>query len=551
MKLSDNDQVDPKIMKKLFSREEIDRILEKGFPSETELSGFPLGEKLIKLDKRAWTTDMRAIDFKSDEMPKIIPYIDSRQKLQEEIEGFERIISRMSNNNSEKAKYISQIVNNRKEISKIARQINDKAISMGRILAEEKIGELYYCHIRNATEGVRKLTTFTKKDKLEEKISIEADLNEECIRDFTTFLQNLDTELRSFLRFAALYHDIGKYYHRDRHPVLGKHLLESLNEEERRKFLSLFKDNEEVFYQLLELVGHHDVFGMLCTGEASRTSLIDSSALRLSHVEISKKLIDCLVILNLGDIYGSIGGIPGERLKMITSDWLYFRKTLSEYIDKKFSKRQIEDSFIENEQEPENTAERIKRLLISMIMYSKRGLDESEKASYDRKEILKKISSDDIIRSALVKQLGTSLSSFCSDFALVCKLDYMLRFLNNLANDWITYWENHPANDLNSVSAENYQKPENIQDLCKMLSPSCVEGLAVVLIEILSRLVCGYSDLTRTKEGRKRRIGLELMGLSRSKDIGDRVIALIVNDNEIRAEGMNWISDEATSWYLS
>ena len=35
-----------------------------------------------------------------------------------------------------------------------------------------------------------------------------------------------------FLRLAALYHDVGKTIHRERHGVLGKHLLETLSDDE-------------------------------------------------------------------------------------------------------------------------------------------------------------------------------------------------------------------------------------------------------------------------------------------------------------------------------
>jgi hypothetical protein len=530
----------------LLKRDEIDLILKDRFPTAEELLRFPLGKELDILERRAWTRTMRAIDFEKDKMVNILRDIKSREEIILRIESHERDAAKLKSSR-ENPRIMKAIGSLRKRVEYLTINIDKEVRKQNKMLSQENISEIYYCHIRNAVAGVRILTKFDQKDNLDDKIVLAVDLQKPHISQFLDFLRNMKPEIRKFLRIVSLYHDIGKVYHRDRHPVLGRHLLESLSDKNRRDFLDLFKGEEEVFYQMLELVGHHDVFGMLCTGEASRTSLIDSSSLKLSDIETAENLIDGLVILNLGDIYGSIGIIPEERFDMIVSDWAYFKNVLQDSHKKNLSKRQIEENIIEKEQEPEMAAERIKRLLISMIMYSDRAKIEAQKASYDRKKILDAISSDDIIRSALVKQLGSSLSVFCSDFALVCKLDYMLRFLNSLANKWIDHCIGEYTNSLRQKG----NKTINVSkiEFDNILTVSCIENMAVILIEILNRLVSGYSDLTRTRDNKRRRIGLELMGLSRSNDIGIRVIQLIIDG--IRAEGMNWIADEATSWYLS
>lgn len=526
-----------------LNRAQIDDILERGYPTYEQLGQFPLGDKLQKLETRAWTRDMRAIDFKPEDMTSMQETIDEREEAQRMVETKDKEIARLrasGRSPSQLETAIKEVVALREAVENLTKSLDTQIRSARKMLPHERISEIYQCHIRNALHGVRLLTTMEDNDKLEERVVLEIDLRKPHILTFHNFLTKMNKQTRKFLRLVALYHDIGKVYHRDRHPVLGKHLLESLNEESRRDFLVLFEKEQDAFYRMLELVGHHDIFGMLCTGEASRASLIDSTSLRLSDLKVAEMLIDGLVVINLGDIYGSIGMIPEERADMIISDWAYFKGILRMAETKSLSKRQIEETIIEDEQEPEKATERIRRLLISMIMYSSRVRVEAGKPSFDRRSLLNGISSYDVVRSALVKQLGSSLTGFCSDFALVCKLDYMLRFLNALADELLD----------RCTKESKHAPPENGEiDFAAAISPSSVEGIAVILVEILNRLVAGYSDLTRTRDGRRRRIGLELMGLSRSGDIGKRVIELVVDG--IRAEGMNWIADEATCWYLS
>lgn len=131
-----------------------------------------------------------------------------------------------------------------------------------------------------------------------------------------------------------------------------------------------------------------------------------------------------------------------------------------------------------------------------------------------------------MIRSTFVKQLGPELQVFCRDFALVCKLDYNLRFVTSLSEEWIR---------------RNGITTDTVAD-CQL------DTLAIILLEILIRLVRCYSDLTRQRDGRWGRIGFELLGLSRSKEISDHIIERLLS-GERRAEGINWIADEITAWY--
>ena len=81
-------------------------------------------------------------------------------------------------------------------------------------------------------------------------------------------LQNL------FLELQLLYHDIGKLLSVDHHVSRGVHLIRDTNESDRSSVERLFDSlwDRRCFWALL---GHHDIFGCLCTGEAAYSALID------------------------------------------------------------------------------------------------------------------------------------------------------------------------------------------------------------------------------------------------------------------------------------
>jgi hypothetical protein len=54
--------------------------------------------------------------------------------------------------------------------------------------------------------------------------------------------------------------------------------------------------------------------------------------------------------------------------------------------------------------------------------------------------------------------------------------------------------------------------------------------------------------LTCQKGQRQRRIGIELLGVTRSQLILSRIIELLLSDR--KAEGINWVVDEVTAWYF-
>lgn len=450
--------------KKFETLSACDEILKEGYPSQKELGRFPLGEKLKELDHFAWTTTARIIKLKQEELD--LHKTELELKLRK-----------------------------------------DK-----RMLAEENLGDVYHHHIEKVMEAINCLM---KSDLIYDSAVGASEWAKPPANDFKiSFLDKLDSYTRMFLRFVALYHDIGKVIHRERHPVLGRHLLESLCDKDRNQFRAILRnENSDWFYLMVQLVGQHDLFGVLNTGEASKLVLID--ALRLRN---AVSAISYLATLNLADIKGTIDKITPGIIRTVTFDWKFMQSLLfqQESAGVVFYRSDLEKKILMEAQEEEHTTERIKRL-ITTTFYRLRDCSEEGKC------ILAESVTNDLVLDALKNRLGPELLVFCYYFALVCKFDYTLRFFQKLVGEW--YARNKTTNG-------EYD----------------VREIAAICVEVLVRLVDNYKDLTRQREGWPRRIGIELLGLTRSDVISDRVIDLLLSQRH--TEGVNWIADEATAWYF-
>ena len=445
--------------------EDYDRILIHGYPSHRDLARFPLGNMLKQLDLLAWSATARNIELSDDE-PDYPTKRDLEQHLKE----------------------------------------------ANRMLPSENLGEIYRTHIKGVMKGINYLTGnhFTEIFPIKG-----ADYARSPYKEYVEFLNGLSEDLKRFLRFVAFYHDIGKVIHRDRHPVLGKHVLESLSDDDTRQLKETLRiSGEDWLYLMIQLIGHHDLFGVLCTGEGSRPVLLD--ALRLKK---ARTAIGCLATLNLADIYGTLGKITPTILETVLGDWLFVINLLDGQSAQEIAYRSVlEKEILSQSQEQESTTERIRRLIITAVDMV-RNANEADKITLTRS-----ITSD-VVLDALKNRLGPELIVFCYDFALVCKFDYTLRFIVNLVSRWI-------YNQMQASSAQDID----------------VKGIAAIIVEILARLVTNYRDLTRHREGWPRRIGIELLTLTRADEISERVIDLLLSDR--RTEGVNWIADEATAWYF-
>ena len=465
------------------SLDDVNLILSAGYPSNADLGRFPLAELLQRLDRLAWTQTARVIELQDPEpdLPK--------------------------------------------------RDLEKRLIQQLRLLPSEKLGEVYRQHAKRTMEGINLLI-----ERRHDDVVRGANWNEPPLSDFltqllTTWVQN-NQEVASFLRLVALYHDIGKVFHRDRHAILGRHIIESPPnpnaDDDLRKFHRILGDDDELFSQMIRLIGYHDLYGVLCTGEASRPVLIDVAGFKPDAD--AWKALGYLFVLNIADIYGTLPDFVPSKLDMMAEDWSFVSGLLPSSGDSFIYRKVFENRIFEDSQHPAYAAERIWRLLTAALLMlpvkssTEQGLFDTEA---ERQRFTDKVTPG-VVRDALTAELGPGLGSFCNDFALVCKFDYTLRFIVRLSHAWVSH-----QFDLRERRDTDQLLPSE---------------LAAIVVELFVRLVNNYRDLTVHRRGWSQRIGIELMGLTRSREIEQRVIDLLLGPR--RAEGINWAADEATAWYF-
>jgi hypothetical protein len=560
----------------------IDDILRnKGYPSRQELQNFPLGELLLVLDSSAWTSGGRAVELYEKENPNSRDLGKDEQDL---------------------------------SIPELEERLREQE----RILNNEKITEVYRHHIIYVIKASVLLTT-NAYHRILEKSDI---WSAEPFAAYGQFLQSKnsdsllgpnDSYFRKFLRFAALYHDIGKTINRERHGLLGKHLLETLSDAHTAEIRNLLRfDGDDYFPLLIELTGYHDLFGTLCTGEASRSVLLD--AMRLKE---PAKVLGCQATLNIADIYSTLKAknlAMDERIfKTVLEDWKFMVDCIKEEKQREpvLFQTGMEKTVLFYSQQRHYAAERIQRLLVSAIFMiteikgmwgtqaDQHAIDEAlnriaqkldregepvtvqelkwlaakvaRKTSRNKLEncialigkeqpvdrelvdVLLEIRGEcsvtqdelkswakritaDVLIDALRKRLGPRLVDFCDCFALVCKFNYALRFIQPLVTAWIN----------EKVAFLRVQ--DRLDDPKQVFEMIDVREIATVIVEIFSRIMENYQDLTYQKGQRQRRIGIELLGVTRSSLIMNRIIELLLSDR--KAEGVNWVVDEATAWYF-
>jgi hypothetical protein len=560
----------------------IDEILRnKGYPSRHELLNFPLGELLLSLDSSAWTSNGRAVELYERDNP------NSRDLGKDE-----------------------------QELS--VPELEERLREQGRILNNEKIAEVYRHHIVYVVKASVLLTTNSYSRILEP-----SDIwTREPFTAYGHFLQSKNTAgflgpadgyFRKFIRFAALYHDIGKTINRERHGLLGKHLLETLSDENTAELRELLRFEGNDFFPLfIELIGHHDLFGTLCTGEASRTVLLD-----VMRQKDPAMVFGCQATLNIADIYSTLkakGLAMDLRIfQTVLEDWKFMADCINEgkQRDPVLFQTGIEKSVIFYAQQREYAAERIRRMLVSAIFMiteikgmwgTQADQDAIEDAlnriaqKLDRQnepvtvqelkwlaaKVARKTSRNklenctallekglsvereladalmdvrgecsvtqdelkswaqrittEVVVDALRKRFGPRLVDFCDCFALVCKLNYALRFIQPLVTAWID----------EKVAFLRVQ--DRLDDPKLVFEVIDVREIAQTIVEIFSRIMENYESLTYHKGQRQRRIGIELLGVTRSPLILDRIIGLLLSER--KAEGINWVVDEATAWYF-
>lgn len=355
----------------LLTREEANTILANGYPSDEELSRFPLGKVL-----------------------KEIPDVDPRWGMQNE--GKPGHSHRVMDG-------INILLSNNPEC--ISKQWSN-GICMQDTLA-----------FTQAYSAI-----FGDKEPKQNRKRIER----YCQFDFEEVAQ-------PFLRLLAMYHDIGKAVIAERHPTVGWHLVQDVYREEVlytlypfllgrdyrkwQKDLDAAKGNvrkivSEEEMRLLRIfevvICYHDYFGVLSTGEASLPVMVDLIELRGTEVQDAQELFSMLMLISLADVYASIEEVLPKKVELYCTDWRMLCETIKEV---EGDRGMFFTHLVERSQHPTVTIDRLWRLMFEAC--PKEWRDEV---------------TPDMIQRIFREVALSRINPFVKNYALFCKLDYCLGF---------------------------------------------------------------------------------------------------------------------------
>jgi hypothetical protein len=328
---------------------------------------------------------------------------------------------------------------------------------------------------------------------------------------------------KQFLRVAALYHDIGKVLSSDHHVTRGVHYMRDVNEEDRRLIESLFNNmwDRRSFWSVLE---HHDIFGVLCTGEASMPSLADivgwtaEGFADINAGQSTPVIISFLLWLNIADSNASLikplNGITTVEAERYLRDWsrvISWILTASKGGSYNLTRDKFKNMTLDLASRPHRTIQRISRLVSSCYRMNGKKVDNAV---------------DEIITTLVEQELlalhGPRLQRFCYKLARFVKFDYALRFFSLLMKKELGRGKK------NGASQEDVLK--------KAIAATCA---------ILDRIVEEYGHLVDRDPLGSPRLGVDMSKLMNPSEIGD---AICDSFKKSQARALRWIIDEIGVW---
>ncbi|GIK42050.1 MAG: hypothetical protein BroJett011_58830 [Chloroflexota bacterium] len=304
---------------------------------------------------------------------------------------------------------------------------------------------------------------------------------------------------KTFLRAAALYHDIGKYVNTDRHPTIGWYLVSSMYPEERDKLQLLLTRTE--FRTLLTIIRDHDKFGVLSSGEASLPLLASITNLMQEEVKIQEQRLTALMLVSLADMSASFP-LTSCVAGTVMRDWSRFIKALENAWG---DRGRLLPYVVQEARQYESTVERIRRLLLTVSRD-----DSGQWPTIDDKELI-----SDILKTTFTNRIDV----FCEDFALVAKLDYSLRFFRLVVQE------------------------------CRLRGITSPSSIAHIIVNILKGIVETYDEMLHARRGHYRLIGVEFGSLAPAH-APEKARALINLLLERPAEGLSWLLSDVPAWYI-
>ncbi|HSB00861.1 MAG TPA: hypothetical protein VLE49_09435 [Anaerolineales bacterium] len=382
-------------------------------------------------------------------------------------------------------------------------------------------------HAEQVLDSMNKLLSDDPNTLFQESIA-ESDksLFTEAKGEIGKIFNNFDESTCALFRLGALYHDIGKYIIKERHPTIGWYTMEYIDPREKDKLRSLLGSNEDSLQLLLIMIRDHDQFGVLSTGEASYPILLRAANSVGNDPDDKKKILSALMWLNLADMAGTPGLVLNpDDLRKVFEDW----KWLCHAIDKCHQDGvRLDDHVIKEASLEDQVVERITRLLLEAC----RGIplrDKELRQTSSREQVLAKV------RNAIHTVYPTDIprSEFASELTHICKLDYGKRFFASL----VEYYEGP------RVSGEKRILKKWSKEYVK------TEDLIYSVLAILRRLSSTYAAMIRSEVGPGNLIGVEMKDLT-PRNAPEKTAQIIELLYKSHYPGLSWMMSDCLAWYF-
>jgi len=333
------------------------------------------------------------------------------------------------------------------------------------------------------------------------------------------------------IRAAAVYHDIGKWIVKERHPTEGYYLLKYLFPEEEKKFQHMA--GSDAAQLLISVIRDHDKFGIISTGEASLNVMVDLLNPAKTEIEFYNMAIVTLMLTNFSDIAVSApGGISKLQAEWIVNDVNNILLAIGAGNGKRL---EISKKLLEMDSDPSNVTNRIARLVDVSCKNAK--LQQKRFSSNDGsipyvEEEWEEIPFDriiDIVNNKLqVHFLGSAYQKFCIDFAHYCKFDYALYFFGEVARQ------------LNIKRIRDGKTDEYP-----------IDDLVGIIVQVLKSIVETYRELINASEASPRRIGIQMQSLLRP-GVKETITGFLAGTkgpaSRDVANVVSWITNEVSAW---
>ena len=339
---------------------------------------------------------------------------------------------------------------------------------------------------------------------------------------------HFNTNIRALFRIAALYHDIGKYIIKERHPTIGWYILEYDNSQEKNDLRTLLGNREDYFRLLMIMLRDHDEFGTLATGEASYPVLLRAATSLGKQPDIQKQILSALMWLNLADIAGTTNfKIISADVRKVYDDWTWMSQAIDHCARNSL---RLDDYVIREASQEDKVVERISRLL----QEASRGI------GYRHEEFRVKNTSEKVrtmVHDGLKTVYPTDIPrrEFAWHFTHLCKLDYGKRFFSKL----VEYYEGPPSvsGEKRSLNSWSEKRVSN-------------EDLIYSTIAILRRLALTYAAMTCSGVGHPGSlIGVEMKDLT-PQNANEKTAQIIELLHRSHYPGLAWIMSDCLAWYF-